>query len=320
MAEITNTYSSYDAVGNREELLDKIYDVSKTETPLLNSIGSGQCDSVHPEWQTDALASPDGDNKYLEGDIFTFAAITPTVRVGTYTQISQKRFSVTGTQQVVNKAGREKEAGYQLVRKIKELKRDTEARISGNYASVAGVDGTTERETAGIEAWLTSNVSRGTGGSNGGFSAGIVAAATNGTLRTFTETMLKDTIQSCWDNSESVPNLGIMSSALRKKASSFAGHATSESKAENKRIIATFEIYESDFGAITFVPSIYTGGRSCVLVNPEYAEIQYLKERKLIVTDVAKTADSIDKAIISEYALCVKNEKAHGIVADIQDT
>lgn len=38
MAQPTNTYSSYDAVGNREDLSDIIYDISPTETPFLSAI------------------------------------------------------------------------------------------------------------------------------------------------------------------------------------------------------------------------------------------------------------------------------------------
>ena len=38
MAQPTNTFDSYDAVGIREDLQDIIYDVSPSETPFYSSV------------------------------------------------------------------------------------------------------------------------------------------------------------------------------------------------------------------------------------------------------------------------------------------
>ncbi len=56
MPQVTNTFETYDAVGNREELADKIYQITPEETPMLSLIGRKSVESTHPEWQTDALA------------------------------------------------------------------------------------------------------------------------------------------------------------------------------------------------------------------------------------------------------------------------
>ena len=39
MAQPTNTFDTYDAVGNREELSDKIWMITPEETPFLSLIG-----------------------------------------------------------------------------------------------------------------------------------------------------------------------------------------------------------------------------------------------------------------------------------------
>ena len=44
MAQVTNTFSSFDAVGIREDLANVIYDLAPQETPFLSNIGS---DSVN---------------------------------------------------------------------------------------------------------------------------------------------------------------------------------------------------------------------------------------------------------------------------------
>jgi hypothetical protein len=38
MGQPSNTFSTYDSVGNREDLSDIIYDVTPTETPFLSKI------------------------------------------------------------------------------------------------------------------------------------------------------------------------------------------------------------------------------------------------------------------------------------------
>ena len=57
MAQVTNTYESYDAVGNREELADKIWQITPEETPFLSLIGRKNVVSTHPEWQVDELGA-----------------------------------------------------------------------------------------------------------------------------------------------------------------------------------------------------------------------------------------------------------------------
>lgn len=38
MGQPTNTFSSYDSVGNREDLSDIAYDISPTQTPFLSAL------------------------------------------------------------------------------------------------------------------------------------------------------------------------------------------------------------------------------------------------------------------------------------------
>src|SRR5215471_18893628 len=120
MAFVTNTFTVYDAKGLREDLSDVIYNISPTETPFVTGIGRNKASAVLHEWQTDALAAADGTNAQLEGDdISSYDAVTPTVRIGNYTQISRKTCIVSGTEQIVDKAGRADEMGYQLAKKGK---------------------------------------------------------------------------------------------------------------------------------------------------------------------------------------------------------
>ena len=56
-------------------------------------------------------------NAVIEGDEATLDASTATTRLGNYLQIADKTVVVSGTQDVVNKAGRKSELAYQIAKK-----------------------------------------------------------------------------------------------------------------------------------------------------------------------------------------------------------
>ena len=74
MAQLSNTFETYDAVGNREDLQNVIYDISPTDTPFMSSIGAGNAEATKHEWQTDSLASA-ASNAQIEGDDSPSAAL-----------------------------------------------------------------------------------------------------------------------------------------------------------------------------------------------------------------------------------------------------
>src|SRR5262245_65647432 len=87
MALPNNTFTTYQAVGNREDLSDVIYRIDPTETPFLSGADREKATAVNHEWQTQALAPVDTSNAVLEGDDATTDAATPTVRLGNICQI-----------------------------------------------------------------------------------------------------------------------------------------------------------------------------------------------------------------------------------------
>ena len=42
MAQVTNAFDTYEAIGNREDLADIIYNISPTQTPFLSAVGKRQ--------------------------------------------------------------------------------------------------------------------------------------------------------------------------------------------------------------------------------------------------------------------------------------
>ncbi len=315
MAAPTNTVQTYAQIGRREDLSDVIYELFPTETPFMTAIGKSTASNTYTEWQTDVLAAADHDNANVEGDDVTADTYAPTTRVGTYTQLMDKVVSVSSTADAVNTAGRRSEMARELKKRSMELKRDIEKRICGNYASVAG-NASTARKTAGALAWLTTNDSRGTSGADGGFSAGIVAAATNGNTRTYTETLLKGVLKSVWD-AGGTPSMVITGSALKQTASGFSGLAAARRETGNKKvtIVAAADVYVSDFGEVMFVADRFASTRDALVVDPEYWDIAYLQPFK--TEALGKTGHADRKMLSVEFALRCLNEAANGVVADL---
>lgn len=311
MAQPSNTFSSYDAISNREDLSDIIYDITPTETPFLSGIAKRSATSTKVEWQTDALAAASATNAVIEGDDATTDASTATTRLFNYTQISDKVARVTGTQRAVNSAGRSDEMAYQIMKRGSELKRDMESSLLANNAQVLGND-TTARELGGIGSWIATNDDLGSGGAS---PAGDGSdARTDGTQRAFAEADLKSVLASCWD-AGGMPDTIMVGSFNKQAASAFSGGATRTVEAGEKRLVNAIDIYVGDFGQLAIIPNRFQRARDALVLQMDMWEVATLRD--IMSTPLAKTGDTEREQILVEYTLCSKNEAASGMVADL---
>ncbi len=176
MAKVTNAFDTYSATSDREQLSNVIYNISPQTTPFLSAIGKNSIKNVVFDWQTENLPTPSGAGQ-LEGFELARSAATATARVSNVAQISKRDATVSGSQQASDPAGKKSEMAHQLAIMSKALKRDMETALCQKGAKTTG-NATTARVTGGFESWITSNVSRGTGGGGaqlGGESARYVA-------------------------------------------------------------------------------------------------------------------------------------------------
>jgi hypothetical protein len=308
-------YNAYDAIGQREDLTDVIYNISPTETPFMSSIGKTKATAVYHEWQTDSLAAATTANAAVEGADASDATLSPTTRLGNYTQILQKTIKVSGTLDAVNKAGRKSEKAYQLAKASQELKRDLETILLSNQGRDAGSSNSGARKMGSLLSWIKTNSSAQT---NGGDPTTIgVSARTDGNTRTFTEALLKEVVAEVFVSGGS-PSVLMVGAAGKQKVSSFAGIGETRfnvTGAKPSTIIGAADIYVSDFGNMSVVPNRFMRTRDALILDPEYAAIAYL--RPFMTNELAKAGDSDKTQVLVECTLEVKNEAAHGIVADL---
>jgi Family of unknown function (DUF5309) len=314
MALPANTFTTYDAIGNREDLSDMIYRIDPTDTPFVSGCEKGKATAVAHEWQTQALAAA-AANAVLEGDDATTDAAVPTVRLGNICQIADKVARVSGTQQAVEHAGRDDEMAYQEMLKGLELKRDIEVNLIGtNQAKNAG-GAAVARLHASILSWVGTNDDFGAGGAS---PAALLGAntRTDGTQRAFTESQLKNVLRLAW-NEGGKPDT-IMVGGFNKQAfSTFTGRATPQEDTKDKKIVASVDFYESDFGKLEVIANRFQRARDAWVLQMDMWKICYLAGRKFMSQSLAVTGDSRRKQILCEYTLEACNEKASGLVADL---
>ena len=312
MALATNALTTFSAVGNREDLSDIIYDISPAETPFLSAIPKTKATGTKHEWQTHDLTSASGVNKVLEGDAATTDASTTTARVYNYRQISDKVARVTGTQEVVNKAGRRSEMAFQMEARMKELKRDVESALLENNASVAG-NATVAPECAGAQAWIKTNIDK---ASDATASAGNgTDGYTDGTARALQESQVEAALALAWTNGGN-PTMGILNAFQKRKFASFSGSSTKTSYGDKKKVVNSVDIYIDPLGnEVRLVPCRQVPTDVIYFFDPEYIKFAVLRDFKSM--DLAKTGDSERKQIIVEYTLEVSQEKAHAAVYDL---
>lgn len=321
MTQPTNTFDSYDAVGNREDLQDKIYMVSPEKTPIVSAIGRFKATQRLHEWQRDNLDTPNKDNAVIEGDDRTGTALTPTERVANTVQLFDKVAVVSSTQEKTKAAGRSSEMKYQISKKMVELKRDLEAMVISNNPAVQG-NSTTARKSAGLGVLLYTNTSHGAGGSTTAHTSGLATVApVAGTARAFAEAQLKTVMQSIYTNSGEMPSIISMTPSHKAGFSAFTGIAASRvnvKKGSQATIVGGADVYMSDFGELTVVPNYVqatANSGTVFILNPEYAGIAYLGGFKSEA--LAKTGHTEKELVSVEACLVVTSEKAHGKIADL---
>lgn len=327
----TTNFDRYDlgaanAENVREDLSDVITNIDPTETPFISYIaGKSKATNTYFEWLVDDLGTVDGSNALVDGADAGTDDSAAAARVGNYAQISGKVARVSGRAQSVNKAGRSDELKYQIAKLGKALKRDMETIVTGNQASAAG-SSSVASTTGSLRAWIATNDSLGATGASGGFSAGIVSAATDGTARALSEATLLGLVKDCYVAGGN-PSIFMVSPTVKQLMSQYmfgssARIATPYKDAAGSKqamtAIGAVDIYVSDFGEIKIVPNRFQRDRDVFILDKEMWEIAYL--RPFHTNKLAKAGDAENRQLLVDYGLKSKNEEASGCVADIDHT
>lgn len=313
MALYSNAQTSftYNSLVNAEDVSDVIANIAPTDTPFLSALKKTKASNTLHEFITDDLTAA-ANNAQLEGDTFAAGSRPTPVRLNNRTQISNKVVAVTRTQQASNPYGMKNMLAYQMANASKELKRDMETALTQNSTANAG-NSTTARQLRGLEGWIATNSDLGAGGANPVYTSTPGTAATDGTQRAFTETLLKNVLQKCYTAGGN-PTLIMVGPAQKQTFSTFTGNSTRFKEADNE-LVAGITVYVSDFGTLTVKPNRFQRARSAFILDMDYWSLAELSAPAMV--DLPATFDGVGKALVTEYTLEAKQEKASGIVRDL---
>ena len=315
MALLTNAFHTFGATGNREDLTELLSNISPKEAPMYDAFGTTQARGTYHEWQTDELAAA-AHNSKLEGETFTASARTPTQRYGNYTMISLKMFTVTETQEVVNKAARGSEVAYQKAKALAELKRDFEVCLVTAGASASAHAGATDvpRRFDNVLLWV-GKVKGHTGYS--GMCTGdpnSILTGSWGTDHTADATIAEGTfnliLQDIWDDG-GMPNAVYVNGALKRVISGW-GTSTSRVWTGEKRITNVVDVYEGDFSTVELKKDRHVFS-SCAFILDES-----MWRKSILIPageiPLARRGLGYDKMIRQEWTIEARNPTANGLL------
>jgi hypothetical protein len=319
----TITYGVGTAGGNREDLEDIIWELDPLETRCLTTFDRVKANATFHEWELDALVAP-AANIQIEGNSEAYTSIVSPTRAGNYCQIVAKQFLVSGTQEVVAKAGRKSEVARQLKKQMKELKNDMEYAIVRNQASSIG-GSATGRSLGSIESWIASTDNSGNGvratttasASTAGFGSGVVNAPTDGTTTgAVSEPQFKEALRLAWVAGGKT-TLILMGSSQKTAVSAFSGNTTKQTAIPNEKvrygIQASADFYVSEYGIHQLVLHRHVRSSVILCLDPDYWALAFL--RQPFSEEMAKTSDGTKRAMRAEFTLVSRNSLASAKVA-----
>ena len=311
MASPTNTFTSYDAVGIKEDLQDVIYDISPEETPFYSACAKVKARNTFHEWHTDALRAS-AANAHVEGDVTAADVRAATSRLGNYTQIFKNAVIIPGTDEGLDKAGRAKEMAYQTLKIAKEQKLDIEKALFDNNAREAG-SSVAARELAGLPSWIVTNIDE--AGDATAATGDGTDARTDGTAAAFDQARFDGVMQSIWE-AGGKPDTVYLTAFQMNKALGFAGNNNQRSNitAEAEKVVKHMGVYVTPWGTVKFVPSREQRGSDVFVIQDDMFAVGVLRPTKNEA--LAKDGDYEKRQVITELTLVAKNEKASGAIYD----
>lgn len=287
MADIK--YTSYDALVNHEDLTDVLVTMGQMKNPMYSNLPKTKAKNSLHEWPMDSYANA-AANAQIEGFDYAFPALTSATRGQNYTQIFSKMGKVSKTQRAVDPAGYKDEYAYQVEKALKEIGRDIEKALINGTGAVSGGTGAA-RELKGILAWITSNVSTGTG-----------------TGRDITEAEFNSLLAEIYEEGGD-PDTILLAPKQRNKMGDL--FENSRQFVDNvKTFTSAIAVYESNFGMLQVVTDIQMPNDTIAVLDTSTWNIPQL--RPVAKDDTAKVADADGFVVVGELTLASQAEKYNG--------
>lgn len=343
---------TYDEVTNKEALEETIFNMSPTDTPLTSMIGKKKVTATYVEFPEDELLPADPNNAAPEGFTFAPKPVQGRARTGNHTQIFERSFTVTGTQQAVDKTGVSDEKAYQMTKAMKQLAKDMELAFLNNVLNVSSqqVDFQTALKTKGGKRKFGQSGSAGTvdmfladayqgGGVKPATGVPRKLSGLQDLIYSFqydggpTVQTVSQALQDTW-TAGGHPCKMLLSPTHKRIMSSWIEQGRSRNITLNKnmsdsKLVERIDVYESDFGSIEMIPSRFLINQQATdpitgkVLNYDLSGVTFVLDPSLIQIgvlrsfqkfDIPKMADAFAAQILGEYTLLLRGERGQAII------
>jgi hypothetical protein len=220
--------------------------------------------------------------------------------------------------------------GREVMKQMKQYKRDVEFDLLGRQGSSAGATNTAAA-SGGVLAWIWGTgaatpgntvAATSSAGTTPSYASAAVAGQTDGTTAasSITYTDVENAAELAWlDGGE--PDTILCSNGQKKVVDAFTSRATrtADIGATDKLTVqGTVNILVTSFGTFKVVMSRYIPRNCLVLLQMDKWALGQLRAPKVI--EPAQTADAKNKVIIGEYTLIARNPNSSAKVVDFKET
>lgn len=319
----------------REDIMDKIWEIDNFPLVLTDQCTSITTGNDYKEFVTDELGAPSMTNKFVDGADVDQDDTVLGERMGNYHQTSVKMIKISKRANKSNSVGRQGTLSYQVAHGQKRLRRDVEAQMNSHQPSIAGDGDGVPGQSAGIGAWIKTNVLAGVGYVAGGWNpaTGLIDSHINGTPEPLSEKRLRDVAQLVYEAGGNTQYLCSVPSVIRLLSEYTFGDTARVATQMNEDTNGTSamtaygstNVFISDFGQILK----FMDNRLQLSTQPGVSESMYFTDPKHLFQSfmtgyqtepIAKTGLSEKRLISVDYSLIITNEKSLGALYDIDPT
>jgi len=256
-------------VGKREYLADIISMIDAKETPVYSMAPKGEAPSnTLIEWQVDQYDDPDITGIIDGDDVTNFDNMAANrVRMRGRLQKFRKAFGVSDFAENISDVagiGRKGEMNRAATKAIVQIKRSMEARICSDQDGQVG-SGTTPYQFRGLGSWINASAQTDLPVDSRYLTpSGNIDNTASASLQ---DSNLQNVFSSIYLQTGQIRDLVCVCGALFKKtvtrfamyqqgvSSTVASNRLFTQTAEAKKIVATVDVYQGDFGAIQLIPT-----------------------------------------------------------------
>lgn len=295
---------------NREDLLDIIYLVDPTDTPLLTRAPKTVARHVLHEWLKDSLAAVSTTGA-AEGADFDGATLTTPSRDFNWTWIPRKDFAVSMSERAVNAAGVRDAYGHQAWKALMEISRNTEAKFFAADSTSTASGGRSMRTLANF---LTNNSFQANEPSIGG--------AGTGTVTTIQEVVFNGMLEEIYNDGGN-PDSVYVGAKAKRQISQFTinSNVRRNIALADRRLDNAIDVYLHDFGMCQIILDRHVpqGSTSSASTNSagkaffiESAMVRVAFLRPIGHMPLAPAGDAARGIVLGELTLEVGDEKSCG--------